>query len=134
MVDHFEIRPATKDDAGLLFEWRNDESTRRMSKSRDLVWWDDHLDWLDRRFKMDRPNLFVFELGGTPVATFRIDDNDLSYTVAPEHRNRGIAKLMLNEIKSRFGCLRAQVYAENVASIKVARNAGMDVVIVDVED
>src|ERR1700761_223018 len=132
MVDQFAIRPATNGDARLLFEWRNDESTRRMSKNKDVVRWEDHLDWLDRRLKMDPPSLFVFEESGTPVATFRIDHKDLSYTVGPEHRNRGIAKRMLTEIRSRFGCLRAEVYAENVASIKVARSAGMDVVIVDV--
>jgi RimJ/RimL family protein N-acetyltransferase len=132
MIDHFQIRPATKDDARLLLEWRNDESTRKMSKHKGLVGWDDHLGWLDRRLKMDHPNLFVFEVDGMPVATFRIDGNDLSYTVAPEHRNRGIAKLMLNEVRSRFGCLRARVYADNVSSIKVARSAGLDVVIMDV--
>jgi RimJ/RimL family protein N-acetyltransferase len=131
MVDQFEIRPATKDDALLLFEWRNDESTRRMSKSKDVVRWEHHLDWLDRRLKMEHPNLFVFEEDGTPVATFRIDENNLSYTVAPHHRNRGIAQRMLTEVRSRFGCLRAEVYAENTASIKVAQSAGMDVVIVD---
>jgi RimJ/RimL family protein N-acetyltransferase len=131
MVDHFQIRPATMDDVRLLFEWRNDDLTRRMFKNKDAVRWDDHLDWLDRRLKMDRPNLFVFELDGKPVATFRIDDNDLSYTVAPEHRNRGIAKLMLTEVRSRFGRLRAQIYSDNVPSIKVARSVGLDVVIID---
>lgn len=80
---------------------------------------------------MDRPNLFIFELGGEPVATFRIDGEDVSYTVAPGHRNRGVAKLMLNEVKSRFGCLRAHVYADNEPSIRVARSAGLDVVIMD---
>jgi RimJ/RimL family protein N-acetyltransferase len=131
MVEHFRIRPATKDDARLLYEWRNDESTRRMSKNKDLVQWDEHQAWLDRRLKMVDANLFMFEVGAEPVATFRIDDNDLSYTVSPQHRNRGIAKLMLSEVRLRFGCLRAQVYADNLASIKVARSAGMDVVIVD---
>ncbi|MBU6462891.1 MAG: GNAT family N-acetyltransferase [Proteobacteria bacterium] len=131
MVDQFEIRPATSGDARLLFEWRNDESTRQMSKNRDIVRWEDHLEWLDRRLKMERSNLFVCEDQGIPVATFRIDGSNLSYTVAPQHRNRGIAKRMLSEVRSRFGCLRAEVYAENIASIKAARNAGMDVVIVD---
>jgi RimJ/RimL family protein N-acetyltransferase len=131
MVEHFRIRPATRDDARLLYEWRNDESTRRMSKNKDLVQWDEHQAWLDRRLKMADVNLFVFEVGAEPVATFRIDGNDLSYTVSPQHRNRGIAKLMLSEVRSRFGCLRAQVYADNLASIKVAQSAGMDVVIVE---
>src|SRR3954447_5372213 len=131
-MDHFRIRPASKDDAQRLFEWRNDESTRRMSKSKDIVGWDEHLGWLDRRLKMDQPNLFIFELEGKPVATFRIDGEDVSYTVAPVHRNRGVAKLMLNEVRSRFGCLRAHVYADNEPSIRVARNAGLNVVVMDI--
>ena len=71
-MDHFRIRPATKDDARQLFEWRNDEATRRMSKNKDIVGWDEHLGWLDRRLNTDQPNLFIFELEGRPVATFRI--------------------------------------------------------------
>lgn len=131
MIDRYQIRPATRDDARRLFDWRNDESTRNMSKNKGLIPWEDHMGWLDRRLKMDQPNLFVFEVDGQPVATFRIDGRDLSYTVAPEHRGRGVAKLMLNEVRSRFGSLRAHVFSDNVPSIKVAQSAGMDVVIVD---
>jgi RimJ/RimL family protein N-acetyltransferase len=131
MVNHVHIRPASRDDARLLFEWRNDESTRRMFKNKDVLRWDDHLGWLDRRLKLDDPNLFVFEADGLPVATFRIDGRDLSYTVAPEHRNRGIAKLMLNEVRTRFGRLRAEIYADNLPSIRAAHDAGMEVVIID---
>ncbi|MBR0757036.1 GNAT family N-acetyltransferase [Bradyrhizobium jicamae] len=131
-MGHFRIRPATKDDARLLFGWRNEESTRMMSKNKDTVDWNDHVGWLDRRLALADPNLFIFELDEKPVATFRIDGEDVSYTVAPEQRNRGIAKLMLNEVRSRFGRLRAQVYADNVPSIKVAQTAGFEVVIIDV--
>jgi RimJ/RimL family protein N-acetyltransferase len=131
MVEQFRIRPATQDDSRLLYEWRNDESTRSMSKNKDPIRWDDHQDWLGCRLKMNCPNLFVFEVGDEPVATFRIDDSKVSYTVAPQHRNRGIAKLMLTEVRSRFGCLSAEVYADNLASIKVAESAGLNVVIVD---
>lgn len=102
-----------------------------MSKYKGGVGWDEHVGWLDRRLKMDQPNLFIFELNQEPVATFRIDGEDVSYTVAPEHRNRGVAKMMLNEVRSRFGCLRAHVYADNEPSIRVARSAGLDVVIMD---
>ena len=131
MADTFNIRPATKDDARVLFEWRNDNSTRKMFKNKDYVQWDEHRDWLDRRLKMDRPNLFVLEQNGAPVATFRIDDRDLSYTVAPAHRNRGIAKVMLKEVRTRFGRLRAEIYSDNLASIAVAREAGLEVIIID---
>jgi RimJ/RimL family protein N-acetyltransferase len=131
MADQFNIRPATKEDARLLFEWRNDESTRRMFKNKGCVQWDEHLNWLDRRLKMECPNLFLFEENGAPVATFRIDGGSLSYTAAPEHRNRGIATVMLKEVRSRFGRLRAEIYSDNLASITVAREAGLEVIIID---
>jgi hypothetical protein len=52
-------------------------------------------------------------MDGIPAATFRIDAEDISYTVAPDHRNRGTAKLMLKEVSPRFGRLCARVYADN---------------------
>ncbi|MGV7214028.1 GNAT family N-acetyltransferase [Bradyrhizobium sp. UFLA05-112] len=133
MSDRFRIRSATMSDAQLLYEWRNNDSTRRMSKSRELVGWDDHVAWLDRRLRLDQPNLFVFEMGGEPVATFRIDDQDVSYTVAPDRRGQGIAGIMLSEVRSRFGRLRAQIYARNAASIRVAQKADLEVMILDDE-
>lgn len=104
-----------------------------MSKSRGQVRWEDHVAWLEARLRMDRPDLFIFEMDGDPVATFRIDSEDVSYTVAPSRRGEGIAGTMLSEVKSRFGRLRAQVYARNDASIKVAQKAGLEVVILDDE-
>lgn len=130
-MGRFAIRPATKADAALLFEWRNEPSTRRMFKSKETIAWEDHLAWLDRRLAMEQPDLFLFELDGVPVATFRIDAGDLSYTVAPEYRKRGVASLMLKEVRSRFGRLRAEIYADNLASIRAARNADLDVVILE---
>jgi GNAT superfamily N-acetyltransferase len=70
-------------------------------------------------------------MDGVPVATFRIDGEGISYTVAPDHRNRGIAKLMLKEVSSRFGRRCAHVYADSEPSIRVARSVGLDVVIID---
>jgi hypothetical protein len=70
-------------------------------------------------------------MDGIPVATFRIDGEGISYAVAPDHRNRVIAKLMLKEVSSRFGRLCAHVYTDGEASIRVARSVGVDVVIID---
>lgn len=129
MSDRFRIRLATKDDARLLYEWRNDESTRSMSKKKEQVHWDEHLKWLNSRLSMEQPNLFIFEVDGDPVGTFRIDEKNVSYTVAPNRRNEGIAKKMLTEVRARFGRLRAQIYAQNVASIKAAQTAGLEVAV-----
>jgi hypothetical protein len=40
------IRKATIDDAPILFNWRNDELTRRLSKNTNVVKWNEHVVWL----------------------------------------------------------------------------------------
>jgi hypothetical protein len=55
----------------------------------------------------------------------------VSYIVAEQHCNRGTAKLMLKEVRRRFGRLRAEICSSNLPSIKAAPSAGLGVVIID---
>lgn len=123
-------RPATRDDAHRLFCWRNDPLTRSMFRSSDLVEWDQHLRWLERRLD-GAPNLFIFEWCGVPVGTFRLDDDEISYTIAPEHRERGLATAMLKMVRRDFGPLRAMIFPRNVASIRAAQSASLTVILLD---
>jgi len=115
------------DDAQRLFDWRNDPLTRAMSKTTDPVEWAGHVGWLERRLSRTAPMLFIAEIDGEPVGTFRVDADEISYTVAPEHRGKGVAKAMLQVAFARFGKLRAEIKPENVASIKAALAAGHQV-------
>lgn len=141
------IYPANQDDAAALFAWRNDELTRAMSRAQESVDWSAHLAWLDARLKLPKPNLFVArlqgedcttfeistEMDGVAVAapkgeragTFRVDDGRISYTVAPEFRGKGVGETMLQAAYKLFGPLRAEIYARNVASRRIAERAGM---------
>lgn len=124
------LRLATPQDSRPLFRWRNDELTRAMFKHGDPVPWKDHVAWLERRLSQPQPNLFIAEENGVPVGTIRVDeDNSLSYTVAPEHRGRGIAARMLRLVRERFGPLTAEIHPENVGSIRAAERAGHRVVL-----
>lgn len=42
------VRPATRDDVRVLYDWRNDEATRAHSRSSEALEWDSHVSWLDR--------------------------------------------------------------------------------------
>lgn len=121
-------RAATIDDARVLFDWRNDPLTRAMSRNDAPVEWGEHLAWLERRLALPEPHLYVVEAEQTPVATFRIDSDEISYTVAPGHRGVGIATASLRLARQRFGALRAEIKTDNVASIKAATRAGHIVV------
>ena len=124
------FRTATMDDSDLLFRWRNDDLTRRMSKNTDAVQIEGHVAWLQRRLSTDRPHLYV-AFDPEPVGTFRIDGDEISYTVAPDKRGQGIAKAMLTEARKCFGPLRAEIYRRNEASIAAAKSSGMIVHIID---
>ena len=126
------FRKATIEDAKLLFDWRNDPLTRQMSRTTEPVEWTGHVEWLTKRLERQESDLFIFELAGRPVATIRIDGDEVSYTVAPEDRGHGIATEMLKIIREHFGSLKAEIFPHNIASIKAAAAAGMQIVLLPV--
>lgn len=118
------IRPATIEDAKRLFEWRNDPVTCAMSRNTAPVNWFGHVDWLRQRLAWRAPMLFIAEVDGMPVGTFRIDGGEISYTIAPEHRGKGYATAMLRIARERFGTCRAEIRPDNIPSIRAAESAG----------
>ncbi|MQW87734.1 GNAT family N-acetyltransferase [Sinorhizobium saheli] len=126
-----EFRRVTIEDARLLFEWRNDPETRRMSRDTSELTWDNHLAWLSRRLEQDDHGLYIAALDGSPVGTVRIDKDEISYTVAPEHRCKGIGEAMLIAAKNLFGPKIAEMKRNNIASAKVAERAGHIVRFID---
>lgn len=102
-----QIRPATIDDAKRLFDWRNDPVTRRNSRNMDTVAWCDHVSWLASTIERDDRIFLIGESEGVPVGTIRFDrrlnDYEVSWTAAPEHRGQGhmkrLAMLACSQIK-----------------------------------
>jgi RimJ/RimL family protein N-acetyltransferase len=129
-----KLRPATLDDAELLFQWRNDPTTIAMSFGSKGVTWGEHLGWLSRRLA-DQAPLYIFEDNQhRPVGTARIDGDELSYTIAPEFRGRGLAVLMLSWVRIKHGRLKCLIKPVNIASIMAARKAGHQVIVVPSRD
>jgi RimJ/RimL family protein N-acetyltransferase len=125
------ISPATIDDARRLFEWRNDDLTRAMSKNTEPVAWEQHIAWLSARLCRDQHGLAIAFLDGRPIGTLRIDGDEISYTVAPNYRRRGHGRGMLIAARQLFGPRRAEIYRRNAASIRIAVEAGFTVHLLD---
>jgi RimJ/RimL family protein N-acetyltransferase len=128
--DSIELRPATIQDAEMLFEWRNDTKTRSWSRNSAEVVREEHASWLTKTLNDACRNLFVAEENGVPVGTVRADlaggVYELSWTVAPNARGRGVAKRMVALLASEIPePIRAEVRTGNAASICVAEYAGM---------
>jgi RimJ/RimL family protein N-acetyltransferase len=115
------LRPATTGDVRSLWMWRNDPGTRANCHTTDVVPLETHERWLAGVLANPDRLLLVAEEGGVPVGTVRWDRLDgetweLSWTVAPEHRGRGVG--------TRMVCRAVTERPANVASIHVAIAAG----------
>jgi len=130
MNETITLRPATMEDADTLLEWRNDPDTRKASHNTAEVQRSDHVSWLSRTLGNPDRRLYVAEGNGEPVGTVRADFSDgvweLSWTVSPRARGRGVAKrmvaLLANEIPEP---IRAEVKTGNTSSARIAEHAGM---------
>lgn len=126
----FKFRLATIDDAVLLLRWRNDNETRKSSVHGEKIIMKKHIQWLEKLFQNGNRNIYIVEREGFPVGTIRTDNTngivELSWTVAPEARGKGIGKKMVlvfaNQLK---GLIKAKIKFNNTASIHIAKYIGM---------
>ncbi|MBA2573472.1 MAG: GNAT family N-acetyltransferase [Nocardioidaceae bacterium] len=102
MGEASSLRAATLDDAELLLAWRNDDATRRSSRSQEPLEYDAHLAWLSDAIRDPRRLLRVVVADGSPVASVRFDllpDRDdsaeVSIVVAPAARGQGYGGVAL---------------------------------------
>ena len=123
------LRPAGRADAPLLYAWRNDPDTRLASHATDPIAWSDHVAWLDASLASADRLLRIAEVDGEPVGVVRADRSpggwELSWTVAPRARSRGIGRRMLCAfVEGLDGRLFASIRRDNVPSAKMAAAAG----------
>ena len=135
VTDHtLAIRGATSDDAQLLFDWRNDVSTRLVSRSTEPIAWPDHVKWLKRALADTNRKVTLVVLGGEPIATVRWDRRganawEVSITIAPDWRGKGLGAAVLAAGESLFSGdepvqLLAGVHVSNTASRRLFMRSG----------
>lgn len=130
-MSQLKLRPASMADAALLLTWRNDPLTRAMSRNAAKVAPSEHCAWLENALADPARTLYIAELDGVPVGTLRADTRrdgttELSWTVAPAARGKGVGRRMVAELASRLtGPIRARIKAANAASVRIAEQVGM---------
>ena len=93
-------RKANQSDSQDIFDWRNDELTRLMSHTSNLVGWDEHQAWFKASLMMRSRLLVMCEDQGLTekVAVVRFDVMNgralISINLSPRMRGRGWRKLV----------------------------------------
>jgi len=128
------LRPAVQADAGLLLRWRNDPETRASSHTTGVVTEAEHARWLEQSLASPARRLVIAQAEGCPVGQLRLDLEagalaEVSITVAPDARGRGLAAAMLNALAepalaAGLTTLRAEINTGNARSLSAFKRAG----------
>jgi UDP-2,4-diacetamido-2,4,6-trideoxy-beta-L-altropyranose hydrolase len=129
------LRPAALSDARSLYNWRNDETVRRLSLNNAAIVWDDHVAWLTTKLREPDHFHWIVERSGAPCGAVRFDVADgaarVSIVIAPERRGAGLGALVLAEGEKRLLAARsdvkrfvADIRPENRASQRLFAAAG----------
>ena len=114
---------ATMEDAHFLFDCRN--SCRDGLFNSNEVEVEEHVAWLGEQLKDSTKAVFVCKVGGKKVGTVRWAEDDeikLHWSIMPEYRGRGFAKLFVKKMMELLPNekLVAEIKADNISSAKVA--------------
>ena len=123
------LRKATMDDGELLLKWRNDPRIHQYYFNPMPVPHDEHFAWFKFSLEGSSREIYIAETGGKPVGMLRVDKSadkkELSWAVDPDMQGKGIGTALLKEGRRLLaGELIAEIKAENIASIKMAKAAG----------
>ena len=102
------VRRVVENDSEVIFKWRNDDLTRKMFRTSELVEWGGHSKWLETTLANPNRCLLMCETEqGTPIAVVRFDVEDrraeLSINLSPLQRGKGFAPKCLSLGIEYFG-------------------------------
>lgn len=132
------LRRANDLDKKKIWEWANEEETRKNSFHTERISWQEHEVWYDNILNSDKEALFVCMDFMKPVGNIYVDWTKeekayISYNVDPEYRESGYEQQMLalmeQEMRGKLGensCFYAEVKAGNEASVHVFEKAGYE--------
>ena len=117
----------------MIWDWRNDPITRKMSVNSEKVSWEEHTSWYEKVLLDKCGKLYVGEEGGIPIGGVRFDKCDdeeyvyeVSINISPASRRKGFGKQLLTNgirrlLKEVDNCkfIRAEVKKDNESSNKL---------------
>ena len=132
-----ELRAATMADSNMLFIWRNEPSTRAVSRHTEEISREDHDAWMrthvDRGFPWHQVLIAKSEQRNYGVVRFDADTKDtknmafeVSITVSPFNRGLGFGQQILTKACKKFSGfpLLAEIKDDNIASRKLFERCG----------
>ena len=119
-----ELRPATMDDALVLFHWKNDPVMRRFSiVTHDEIKWEDHIQWLKKHLH----EIFIICSHRDTYGDVRLEGNVIAIKLDPDSRGRGIGREAIGLAQDMRDELVAYIVNGNVPSMRLFLGAGFKI-------
>ncbi len=133
--ENIRLRPASLDDAGYAFEWRNHPEVRNNCFDQSPMQWEKHREWFENVLSRSDRVLLVAEVEGRPTGVLRYDILKQAALVSlylnPEMIGRGIGPSILrlgnDWLKTHNPLIRrviAEIKAGNAGSARAFQKAG----------
>lgn len=129
------FRRATSNDVKMIYEWANDDETRKNSFNQSKIEYDTHVKWFTNLLNSSNRILYIFQDDNEPIGQVRLDiyDNkaEISYTISPSHRGKKygekMIKLLPDKVREDFPQITelfAEVKPENTPSNRIFSKEG----------
>tara|TARA_B100000989_G_scaffold297916_1_gene285239 strand:+ start:10043 stop:10501 length:459 start_codon:yes stop_codon:yes gene_type:complete len=137
-MKNLSVRLATNSDSNKIFEWRNDEYSRQMSHTTELIEWQHHINWFSKSLISEDRIILISEKSPNKtisVVSFDIQKSEaiVSINLNPIWRGKGLAKLCLLKSIEYFSKnylntkkLVAEIKKENILSKKIFLSVGFE--------
>jgi RimJ/RimL family protein N-acetyltransferase len=119
------LRRAGREDSALILRWRNSAGGRAASFTPGVISKRKHAAWMENKMEDPRCRLIMgVDAKGKPVAHVRLDQitpgkREISITVAPSARGRGIGTLALKATASRAKREGARVLVAHIKPVNI---------------
>jgi RimJ/RimL family protein N-acetyltransferase len=128
-----KTRSAKAEDVDLLYSWSSDELVRTQSFSSDVIPYETHCNWLEKKLADAQSTLLIIEIDEIPAGLVRFEEKEseaiIGVTIDKSFRGKGLGgafiKVGVEEFfkKSDLTVL-SYIKKENIASVKSFENAG----------
>ncbi len=124
------LRKAAANDVHVLFQWANDQVVRHNAINQELISFENHMQWFDRKLQSPDSYIYLAALEGEAIGQVRFDLDGheflIDYSLSSHVRGKGFAGAMLAKAICRLQQdfrpslrLKAVVKLSNKASIQV---------------
>lgn len=127
-----DIRPATHQDAQLLYKWRVESEEETPWWNGTPITWETHLQWLTPRIDSPLVHIWILQEEGQPVGEMRLDSNgEATIELVEEKRGQGLGAQALQWLCEQAVSLghsrvKASIDDQNTPSIRAFEKAGFE--------